>query len=68
MLNCSGIKSCILTGIILSLIALITTIGNLVVIFAFHYDKKLRTTNGKIDFYFILEIIFLFVFKKIILY
>ena len=53
MLNCSDIKSCILIGISLSLIALITTIGNLVVIFAFYFDKKLRTTNGKFSFLFL---------------
>ena len=39
---------CIFIGIFLSLIALITTVGNLFVIFAFYYDQKLRTINGKI--------------------
>lgn len=33
-------------GIFLGLIALITSIGNLIVLFAFYYDKKLRTING----------------------
>ena len=35
-------------GICLSLIALITSIGNIIVLLAFYYDKKLRTVNGKI--------------------
>jgi hypothetical protein len=42
----------ILIVISLALIALITTIGNLIVLFAFYYDKKLRTTNGNFISYF----------------
>lgn len=45
--NCSNVLKCIFIGIFLSLIALITTIGNLFVIVAFYYDQKLRTINGK---------------------
>jgi hypothetical protein len=37
----------ILIGLCLGLIALITTIGNLIVLFAFYFDQKLRTINGK---------------------
>jgi hypothetical protein len=42
----------ILIGICLSLIALMTAIGNIIVLLAFYYDKKLRTTNGNFSFYF----------------
>jgi hypothetical protein len=37
----------ILLGIFLSLIALITALGNIVVLLAFYCDNKLRTINGK---------------------
>jgi hypothetical protein len=43
--------NCILIVIVLGLIALITTIGNLIVLSAFYYEKKLRTTNGKFDLF-----------------
>ena len=36
----------VLMSICLSLIALMTTIGNLIVLLAFYCDKKLRTING----------------------
>jgi hypothetical protein len=46
-MNSSDLFISILIGICLGLIALITTIGNLIVLFAFYYEKKLRTINGK---------------------
>ncbi len=52
-MNSSDIFISILIGICLGLIALITTIGNLIVLFAFYYEKKLRTINGNILFFFI---------------
>lgn len=36
----------VLFSIFLGSIALITTIGNIIVLLAFYYDKKLRTVNG----------------------
>ncbi len=49
-MNSSDLFISILIGICLGLIALITTIGNLIVLFAFYYEKKLRTINGKFTF------------------
>ena len=43
----SQIINSILICICLSLIALATATGNIVVLLAFYYDKKLRTVNGK---------------------
>lgn len=37
----------ILLGISLSIIAILTSFGNIVVLLAFYCDKKLRTINGK---------------------
>lgn len=45
--NSSSIILSILIGISLSLIALITAIGNIIVLLAFYCDNKLRTINGK---------------------
>ncbi|CAF1217123.1 unnamed protein product [Adineta ricciae] len=36
-----------LLGIVLSLIAFTTAMGNIIVLLAFYCDKKLRTINGK---------------------
>ncbi|CAF1218048.1 unnamed protein product [Adineta steineri] len=47
----SGGIEIILFGIFLSLIALITSIGNIIVLMAFYFDKQLRTIND----YFILN-------------
>ncbi len=44
--NSSSIFISIFIGICLSLIALITALGNIVVLLAFYCDKKLRTVNG----------------------
>ncbi|CAF4915717.1 unnamed protein product, partial [Rotaria sp. Silwood1] len=49
--NSSSIIILILIGICLSLIALITALGNIIVLLAFYCDKKLRTIND----YFILN-------------
>ncbi len=65
--NSSSIIFTILFGICLSLIALTTALGNIVVLLAFYCDKKLRTINGK--YIFENEIFrFMFFFKKIISY
>jgi hypothetical protein len=45
--NSSSIIFSVLFGIGLSLLALITAFGNIIVLLAFYYDKKLRTINGK---------------------
>ncbi len=45
--NSSSIIFSVLFGIGLSLLALITALGNIIVLLAFYYDKKLRTINGK---------------------
>jgi hypothetical protein len=58
--NSSDIIFSILITISLGLIAFITAIGNLIVIFAFYYDNKLRTINGKFIL-FILRIYFFFI-------
>lgn len=57
----------ILIGISLGLIAFITSIGNLIVIFAFYYDKKLRTINGLFSFFSLFIFNDLFLLLKIIL-
>jgi hypothetical protein len=62
----SSIIISILIGISLSFIALITALGNIVVLLAFYCDNKLRTNNGKYIEYF--KQIFFFSLKKIILY
>lgn len=48
----SSIMISILLGISLSIIALITALGNIVVLLAFYCDKKLRTINGKYSMIF----------------
>lgn len=55
--NSSDFIYSILIGISLGLIALTTSIGNLIVISAFYFDKKLRTINGEI-FYLLLFLFF----------
>lgn len=35
-------------GITLTLVALLTALGNIIVLLAFYYDKNLRTNNGEI--------------------
>ncbi|CAF3832823.1 unnamed protein product [Rotaria sordida] len=50
-MNSSSIIISIIIGICLSLIAFITALGNIVVLLAFYFDKKLRTIND----YFILN-------------
>jgi len=50
--NSSSIIISILIGISLSFIALITALGNIVVLLAFYCDNKLRTINGKYMKYF----------------
>lgn len=44
--NSSSMIFSILVGICLSFIALITAIGNIIVLLAFYCDNKLRTING----------------------
>lgn len=44
--NTSSIIYSILITICLSLIALITALGNIIVLLAFYCDNKLRTING----------------------
>lgn len=51
------IKS-ILIATFLGLIALTTATGNMVVLLAFHCDKKLRTVNGNSIFLFLILIYF----------
>jgi hypothetical protein len=67
-LNSSSIFISIFIGICMSLIALITALGNIVVLLAFYCDKKLRTINGtRSNILYKLFYLF-FVFEKIILY
>ena len=50
--NSSSMIINIFIGIFLSLIALITALGNIIVLLAFYCDNKLRTINGKNKYLF----------------
>jgi len=62
--NSSSIIISILLGISLSLIALITALGNIVVLLAFYCDNKLRTINGKNIYMKIFLCIYILFFDK----
>lgn len=66
--NSSSIIISILIGIFLSLIALVTALGNIVVLLAFYCDKKLRTINGKHMEYIFSAFVYLFFLYKRLFY
>ena len=53
-----------LLGIVLSLIAFTTAMGNIIVLLAFYCDKKLRTINGRSSRNLLFLNSFLFLYKK----